>query len=132
MGSSIQFGKVKAPIKFYRKKSGVLAGVCNGLADSFEINLTLVRILWIAAVCIYGFGLGLYVLMAISLPRQDQLEEAFNRRILGVCGRLSKKMNWEVGLVRLAAILLSLGSLGFAVLVYIILYFSFEEESINL
>ncbi len=131
MSSTIQFGKVSTRIKFYRAKDGFLAGVCAGLAESFEMNLTLVRLLWIASVCFYGFGLGLYVMLAICLPRQDQFDKAFNRRLLGVCGKLSKKMNWEVGLVRLAAVLLSLGSLGFAVLAYIVLYFSFEEESFN-
>jgi phage shock protein PspC (stress-responsive transcriptional regulator) len=129
--SEIQFGKVNPTVRFYRSKEGYLAGVCRGLAESFELSPTLVRILWLGAVFFYGFGLGVYIILAISLPRQDQLEKAFNRRLLGVCGRLSRKMKWEVGLVRFTTVLLSLGSLGFAVLAYIVLYFSFEEESYN-
>ncbi len=129
--SEIHFGKVNPPVRFYRSKEGYLAGVCRGMAESFEFNPTLVRILWLGAIFFYGFGLGVYIILALSLPRQDQLEKAFNRRLLGVCGKLAKKMQWEVGLVRFATILLSLGSFGFAVLAYIVLYFSFEEESYN-
>lgn len=129
--SEIHFGKVNPTVRFYRSDKGYLAGVCRGIADSFDLNPTLVRILWLGAIFFYGFGLGMYLMLAISLPRQDQLEKAFNRRLLGVCGKLAKKMRWEVGLVRLAAILLSLGSMGFAVLAYIVMYFSFDEEPIN-
>jgi phage shock protein C len=129
--SEIHFGRATHEIRFYRSNKGYLAGVCRGLAESFKMNATLLRILWLAAVCFYGFGLGLYIVLAISLPRQDQFEKAFNRRILGVCAKLSRKMKWEVGVVRSAAILLALGSFGFAILAYIVLYFSFEEESYN-
>lgn len=129
--SEIRFGVVKPTLQFYRSNKGLLFGVCKGLADSFELNLKLVRVLLIGAVLLYGFGLGLYVILALSLPRQDRLEEAFNRRVLGVCGKLARKMKWEVGLVRAATILLALGSFGFAALAYVVLYFSFEEEPTN-
>lgn len=129
--SRVEFGKVSSPIKFYRSPNGFICGVCCGIAESFQLNTTLVRLAWIASICFYGFGLGLYIMLAISLPRQDRFDKAFNRRLLGVCAKLSKKMNWEVGLVRFATLLLSLGSLGFAVLAYVVLYFSLEEEVHN-
>ena len=129
--TEIRFGQVKPQIRFYRSKKGLIAGVCSGFAESFDLNAVLVRVLWLGAVCFYFVGLGLYVVLAIALPRQEELDKAFNRRLLGVCGKLSKKMQWEVGLVRAAAIFLALGSFGFAVLAYIVLYFSFEEEPTN-
>ena len=129
--SEIHFSVASPNLRFYRSPKGYLAGVCQGLADSFGLKVTMLRLLWLAAILFYGLGLGAYIMMAISLPRQDQLEEAFNRRILGVCGKLAMKMRWEVGLVRLATILLALGSFGFAVLAYVVLYFSFDEESRN-
>jgi phage shock protein PspC (stress-responsive transcriptional regulator) len=130
--SEIRFGVVNPPLKFYRSKNGFLAGICSGLSESFGFNVTAMRLLWIAALCFYGFGLALYVMLAVSLPRQDRLEQAFNRRLLGVCGKIARKMCWEVGLVRFATILLAFGSFGFAVLAYIVLYFSFEEtEPLN-
>lgn len=129
--SRVEFGKVNSPIKFYRSPKGHLFGVCQGIAESFQLNTILVRILWLGAVFFYGFGLGLYVMLAISLPRQDRLDKAFNRRLLGVCAKISRKMNWDVGLVRFATLLLSLGSFGFAVLAYLVLYFSLEDEVHN-
>jgi len=129
--SRIEFGKVSSPIRFYRSPNGYLCGVCRGIAESFQLNIILVRLVWLAAIFFYGFGLGLYIMLAVSLPRQDQFDKAFNRRLLGVCAKISKKMNWEVGLVRFSTILLSLGSLGFALIAYVVLYFSLEEEVIN-
>ena len=129
--SKVEFGRVTSPVRFYRSTNGYLFGVCRGISESFQLNTNLVRLLWVAAVFFYGFGLGLYILLAICLPRQDQIDKVFNRRFLGVCAKIARKMEWEVGLVRVAAILLSLGSLGFALLAYVILYFSFEEEVIN-
>jgi phage shock protein PspC (stress-responsive transcriptional regulator) len=129
--SRIEFGKVELPIKFYRSPKGYLFGVCQGISESFQFNPILVRFILLAAVFFYGFGLGVYIVLAISLPRQDQFDKAFNRRLLGVCAKISRKMNWEIGLVRSSAILLSFGSLGFAVLAYVVLYFSLEEEVIN-
>ncbi len=126
--SRIEFGKVRLPVKFYRSPHGYFLGVCRGIAESFQLNPTIVRLIWLGATCFYGFGLGLYLALAVSLPRQDRLEKAFDRRILGVCAKIAKKMGWEVGLVRFSAVLLALGSLGFAVLAYVVLYFSFEEE----
>lgn len=129
--SEIHFGVVTPKIRFYRSKKGYLLGVCQGLAESLGMNPTVLRALWLVALLFYGFGLGAYLLLAISLPRQDRLEEAFNRRVLGVCGKIARKMQWEVGLVRLATILLAISSLGFAVLAYVVLYFSFEDEPNN-
>lgn len=129
--TEIRFGQVRPQVRFYRSKNGFLAGVCRGFAESFDFSPTLVRILWLGAVCFYGLGLGMYVILAIALPRQDELDKAFNRRLLGVCGKLAKKMQWEVGIVRASTIFLALGSFGFAVLAYIVLYFSFEEEPTN-
>lgn len=129
--SRVEFGKVSSPIKFYRSPNGYLFGVCRGIAESFQLNTTLVRIIWLVSIFFYGFGLGLYVMLAFSLPRQDRFDKAFNRRLLGVCAKISRKMNWEVGLVRFATLLLSLGSFGFAVLAYVVLYFSLEDEVHN-
>lgn len=125
--TEIRFGIVNPPLKFYRSRNGYVAGVCQGLAESFDLSPILIRFLWLIAIFCYGFGLGLYLILAISLPRRDKIEQAFNRRLLGVCGKLAKKMEWEVGLVRAAALLLAVGSLGLFVLGYVILYFSFDE-----
>jgi len=49
-----------------------IAGVCGGLAVHFNVDPTLMRILWVVAV-IAGFGLGLviYIVLWIVLPEGE-------------------------------------------------------------
>ena len=45
-----------------------LGGVCAGLADYLDLDVTLVRVLWVLAVFCGGTGLLLYVVLWIVLP----------------------------------------------------------------
>jgi phage shock protein C len=45
-----------------------IAGVCAGLADYFDIDPTIVRVVWLLAVLCAGTGLLLYVILWIVLP----------------------------------------------------------------
>ena len=45
-----------------------LFGVCAGIADYFNIDPTIVRIIWLALVLVYGTGLLLYLGCALILP----------------------------------------------------------------
>ncbi len=60
----------KAPKKLFRIVEGeVIGGVCNGLAAYFNLDVTLVRVLFvILAIISSGFGVGIYVLMWIIVP----------------------------------------------------------------
>lgn len=49
------------------RKDRFLFGVCGGLAEYFEVDLTLVRILT-AALCTTGTGLLLYIVAAVVMP----------------------------------------------------------------
>ncbi|MGD9761133.1 MAG: PspC domain-containing protein [Candidatus Izemoplasmatales bacterium] len=40
-------------------------GVCSGLSDYFDLDVTLVRVLWLVAVLVGGTGLLLYFILAI-------------------------------------------------------------------
>jgi phage shock protein C len=52
-----------------------------------------------------------------------------DRKIAGVCAGIADYMGWDVGLVRIAYVLLSIGSVGFpGLLVYIILWILVPEE----
>jgi phage shock protein C len=46
----------------------ILAGVASGVAEHFDLDPTLVRLLWIVSVFFGGFGLLLYIVMAIIVP----------------------------------------------------------------
>ncbi len=45
-----------------------LAGVAGGIAEYFDMDVSLVRILWIASIFFGGFGILLYILMALIVP----------------------------------------------------------------
>ena len=57
--------------KLYRSQTNrVLAGVCGGLADYFGVDVTIVRVLFIAFAFIGGASLPIYLAMWIVVPRQ--------------------------------------------------------------
>jgi phage shock protein C len=45
-----------------------LGGVCAGLADYFDLDPTIVRVVWLLAVLIGGTGLLAYLILWIVLP----------------------------------------------------------------
>jgi len=53
--------------KFVKGKKLVF-GVCSGIADYFDWDPTLVRLGFVAATCLYGFGLIVYITAAIITP----------------------------------------------------------------
>ena len=60
----------KKPVMAKRLVKGEkkLFGVCSGLANYFDIDPTLMRILFLAAFLFFGTGLLLYVILFIVMP----------------------------------------------------------------
>lgn len=58
------------PRKLYRLEQGkMLCGVCIGLADYLNIDVTVIRLLVVlASLCSVGFGLIAYIAAAIIMP----------------------------------------------------------------
>jgi phage shock protein C len=55
--------------RLYRcRQNRVLAGVAAGVAEYFDADPTLVRVLWFISIFFGGFGLLLYIAMAIIVP----------------------------------------------------------------
>jgi phage shock protein PspC (stress-responsive transcriptional regulator) len=46
----------------------MIAGVCSGLADYFDLDPTLVRVIWVLAFFCAGTGLFAYIILWIILP----------------------------------------------------------------
>jgi phage shock protein PspC (stress-responsive transcriptional regulator) len=51
-------------------KNKKIAGVCGAFAESFGLDVTLVRIAWAACVIFGGFGLFAYIVCWIIIPRK--------------------------------------------------------------
>jgi len=109
--------------RWVRAKDGVIAGVCAGIAKRLEVETWLVRFIWIMMVLFVGTGLLLYLALMISLPRVDRVAEAYERMILGVAAKLARRIDVEIGVVRLAWLIAVAFTFGAAVLAYIILAF---------
>lgn len=63
-------GGFVAPVKRLMRSSRdkKLGGVCAGVADYFDLDPTLVRIVWLLAVLCAGTGGLLYIILWIALP----------------------------------------------------------------
>lgn len=58
-----------APRKLMRSTADKkVGGVCAGLGNYFDVDVTLVRVLWLLAVFCAGTGLLLYLILWIVLP----------------------------------------------------------------
>ncbi|MEO0815176.1 MAG: PspC domain-containing protein, partial [Myxococcota bacterium] len=111
-----------------RTRDGYVAGVCDGLGRYFDVNPTLIRIGWLAAVVFFGTGLLAYVAMWWLMPREDQLaleqtqwqrnsatgryspplqRTTHDKKIFGVCGGLAR--SWQID-----PVFVRLGVLGLA------------------
>lgn len=53
------------------KRDSKLLGVCAGIANFFDIDPTLVRIIWIIFTCLFGTGIIAYFIMALIMPDED-------------------------------------------------------------
>lgn len=49
-----------------------LDGVCAGIAEYFNIDPTVVRLLWVLAVLFAGCGVLAYIVAAIVMPRKPE------------------------------------------------------------
>ena len=57
--------------KLYRSNTNrMLAGVCGGLAEYFNLDPTLIRVLFIVLAVLGGSGVVIYLAMWIIVPKQ--------------------------------------------------------------
>lgn len=64
---------VKPPKKLYRlPKEGKVAGVCAGLAEYLEFDVTLVRLVFVVlTLASGGFGIFIYIVLAVVMPMSN-------------------------------------------------------------
>ncbi len=95
------------------KTDKVLGGVAGGIARYFNIDPTIVRVLFLLTLGFNGLGFLVYVILWIALPVSDDQPTQWIKRIYrdvnhkiigGVCSGLAKYFNINVVLVRLIAL----------------------------
>ena len=67
--ASMRTGAMEEPRKLYRSQTQrMIAGVCGGLAEYFNIDATLIRILFLLFAVFGGSGLVIYLVMWLIVP----------------------------------------------------------------
>ena len=57
--------------KLYRsEKDRKLAGVCGGIAEYFEIDPTIIRVLFVLLAVVFGGGILAYILLWLLIPQE--------------------------------------------------------------
>lgn len=59
--------------RLYKVEQGkMVAGVCAGIAEYFEIDPTLVRLAWVIFTALGGSGIIAYILCAVLFPQKPE------------------------------------------------------------
>ncbi len=69
--------------KLYRSETNKqIAGVCAGLAEYFDVDVTLVRIAFVVMMLMGGPGFLIYVVLWFVMPEESQVryEDALKRK----------------------------------------------------
>ena len=67
--------------KLYRSQNDkIIAGVCGGLADYFDIDPTIIRLLFILVVAFGGSGLLIYLILWLIMPRETEGSAVINEQ----------------------------------------------------
>lgn len=60
--------------KLYRsERNRMIAGVCGGLAEYFDVDPVIVRLLWVVFSFFVGSGIILYILACIIIPNEKDV-----------------------------------------------------------
>ncbi|ULQ58966.1 PspC domain-containing protein [Brucepastera parasyntrophica] len=55
----------------YRLQEGkIFLGVCAGFAEYFDVDVTLMRIIWVFFALIFGAGILVYFIAAFLMPKK--------------------------------------------------------------
>jgi len=56
----------------------IIAGVCGGLAEYFQIDPTIVRVAWILITLAYGIGFLAYIIAIVIIPERKEEKGSSN------------------------------------------------------
>ena len=130
---------MSAPKRLTRRSAeGRLGGVCSGLAEYFDVDVTLVRVAWVVLSIVPGAivgGLLAYLAAWVVMPDDGApvvhttgrrlTRSLTDRRIGGVCGGLAEYLNADATVVRLiwAIVTVVPGCIVLGIIAYLIAWF---------
>ena len=85
------------------REDSVLAGVCGGFGQYFNLDSALVRILWVFFTIFGGFGILAYLVAVFIIPDETTAKDVTPRRLID--GFNDKTLLWGVLLVLVGIIL---------------------------
>ncbi|MBN2101053.1 PspC domain-containing protein [Candidatus Dojkabacteria bacterium] len=63
--------------RIYRSESNrMIAGVCGGIGEYFDVDPTIVRIIWVLVVLFGGSGILVYIILWIVIPTESDVKGA--------------------------------------------------------
>lgn len=104
MENTIQNGAARRLYKSRRNK--IIDGVCGGVAEYFEVDPTIVRLLWVLITLIGGTGFILYIIAMIIMPVNPEFKINGNSTSNASALSQDKKRFWGVLLILLGALIL--------------------------
>jgi len=120
---------------------GKLGGVCAGIAEYLDADVTLVRLVWVILSIVPGGFIGgivaylaaLFIVPvsnAAAAPRACVTRSTVDRKIAGVCGGLAEYLNVDSTVVRLGWAVLTIvpGAIVFGVAAYLIAWLIMSER----
>lgn len=110
-------------VPWVRSENGMIFGVCQGIANRFDIDVMLVRIVFVVMTLMGLSGVFLYLALAIGIPHENDLPGSMEPRLFGVCARFARRFNFDVGLIRSLCLITLLFTGGTLILIYFALYF---------
>ena len=117
---------------------GKIAGVCAGLAAYFDVDVTVVRLVWVILSIVPGVFIGglvayiaAWILTPVARPQDHVVpvgrlaRSETDKQIAGVCGGLAEFFGVDSTIVRLAAVILAIypGAIIGGVVAYLIAWF---------
>ncbi len=122
-----------------RSASGRVAGVCAGIAEYFDTDVTLVRLVWVVLSIVPGAVVGgvlaylaAWIIvpdatgpMVVSPGAKRLTRSATNVQIVGVCGGIAEYLGIDTTVVRLAWAVLTFvpGAIVLGVVAYLVAWF---------
>jgi phage shock protein C len=92
-----------------------IAGVASGVAEFFDLDPTIVRLVWLVSIFFGGFGLLLYIVMAIVVPNEPLTDEELQAQVnAGTPHRHTRSGSGGSAMTFLGIVLILFGGLALA------------------